>query len=123
MEESFKRLWKQFGLTANRITFELDGRVLFWDGDELSCAVVCYGVSYQTVKDKERKSFVRWIENHGGMVSERDVQSGMRRFRSSKTLAENALNDLVSLDIGSWVHVKSGSAGGRPMRVFKLKSH
>ena len=64
---------------------------------------------------------MEWIERKGGCVTVRDLSRGPRPYRGMPDLAEAALNELVSGDLGTWEFVPAGEEGGRPTSVFRLK--
>jgi len=67
--------------------------------------------------DRDQRRLLEWVEQKGGSVSTRDLQRGLRMFRTTDQ-AEAALIDLVKAETGVWESISSAT-GGRPSRVFR----
>ena len=66
----------------------------------------------------EQRKLVEWIDQRNGRVTVRQVQQGIRRFKTSEE-AEAALQELVTAGVGNWEEVPTTENGGRPTRVFQ----
>jgi hypothetical protein len=62
-----------------------------------------------------------FVDAHGGTVAVRDVIAGVRSIRDADA-AEEALQRLVDAGRGGWIARETTDAGGRPTRLFVLKS-
>jgi hypothetical protein len=62
-----------------------------------------------------------FVDAHGGTVAVRDVIAGVRSIRDADA-AEEALQRLVDAGRGEWIAKETTDAGGRPTRLFVLKS-
>jgi hypothetical protein len=89
------------------------GRYLFAHAQRI------YG-SLPTEEDSDRQELVEWVRRKGGAVTVRQLQQGIRRFRSNAEAAEAALMELVKLRCGEWADIPPDAGGGRPTRVFRL---
>jgi len=69
----------------------------------------------------ERRRLTKWIRDHGGCVTPREVQRGIRRYRGGKRTAEAALQDLVDHGYGWWFLRPPPATGGKPSRAFQLR--
>jgi len=81
-----------------------------------------YVVLDETDTDRDQRRLIEWIGRRGGKVTARDVLTGCRWLRKS-SLAESALDELVKAGYGVWVDVPAGPKGGRPTRIFVLRTH
>jgi len=81
-----------------------------------------YMMMGKSASDEITHELVTWVRQRGGEVTVRDLAySGPRRFRGEDA-ARKAL-DLLKLDgLGDWFSPSPGPRGGRPTRVFRLKS-
>ena len=59
------------------------------------------------------------VRRHGGRISVRELMQASRRYRSSSDVARAALQQLVEVGLGGWVHPSAGKAG-RPSEVFEV---
>jgi hypothetical protein len=62
-----------------------------------------------------------FVDAHGGTVTVRDVIAGVRSIRGADA-AEEALQRLVDAGRGEWIARETTDVGGRPTRLFVLKS-
>lgn len=79
-----------------------------------------YRLLAASAQDRQCNELVDWIRTRGGRCTVRQLQKGRREFRSSASLAEDALNSLVAGDHGYWAPVRPGPSGGHPTREFIL---
>jgi hypothetical protein len=74
---------------------------------------------FEETPDNERlRKLADWIAARGGTATVREVQRGIRAFRSREA-AETALGELVEAGLGIWE--MSQQDRGRPVRCFRLK--
>jgi hypothetical protein len=85
-------------------------------------AVRVYTILRETAEERECRRLVEWIEARGGSVSPRDLQRANPRRWPTSVHAEAALDGLVGQGFGEWRDTASGPNGGRPTRVFCLRS-
>jgi hypothetical protein len=81
-----------------------------------------YTILRETPEEREARKLVEFIEARGGSIFARDLQRANPRRWPSSTHAEVALDGLVQGGLGDWREYPCGSAGGRPSRVFCLRS-
>ena len=81
-----------------------------------------YAMLDETDTDRDQRRLLEWIEGKGGKVTVREVQRGYWRLRNSGA-AEAALDELVKAGYGTWTYAPAGSKGGRPSRIFVMRSH
>ncbi len=72
-------------------------------------------------EDRDRHRLLEWIDRRGGIVTVRDLTHGCWEYRGHSEAARAALDELVKLGVGCWVHPATKPAGGRPPEKFKLK--
>ena len=82
-------------------------------------ALRCYGLLGQTEDDREQAELMKWIRQHGGRCTARELARGPRQYRALDD-AHAALVDLAKAGMGRWETVPSGQRGGRSTRVFVL---
>lgn len=70
--------------------------------------------------DPPRRRLLEWILHKGGTVTVRDVQRGMRCYKTT-TEAEAALTELVDAGDGHWVVTPRGRSG-QPTRRFRASA-
>ena len=80
-----------------------------------------YAMLDETDADRDQRRLLEWIESKGGKVTVREVQRGYWRLRNSGA-AEAALDELVKAGYGTWSYAPAGSKGGRPSRMFVMRS-
>ena len=80
-----------------------------------------YAMLDETDTDRDQRRLLEWIESKGGKVTIREVQRGYWRLRKPSA-AEAALDELVKAGYGTWTYAKASPKGGRPSRVFVLRS-
>ena len=80
-----------------------------------------YAMLDETDADRDQRRLLEWIESKGGKVTVREVQMGYWRLRKSGA-AEAALDELVKAGYGTWTYAKTSPKGGRPSRIFVLRS-
>jgi hypothetical protein len=85
-------------------------------------AVRVYTILRETNEERDCRRLVEFIEARGGSVYPRDLQRANARRWPSSDDAEAALEGLAKTGIGEWREVQPGPAGGRPTRLFCLKS-
>ncbi len=82
-----------------------------------------YGRLAMSEEDRERQQLTDYIRAHGGAISVRDLQRGRRRY-GNHDAAQSALDELVSLGLGTWRDIRpadaNGNTRGRPTRVLQL---
>lgn len=71
---------------------------------------------------RERSDLISVIQEHGGTITIRQLQSARRSLYPKSDDAELALNDLVKSQLGTWENIPSGDSGGRPTRAFSLRA-
>jgi hypothetical protein len=67
---------------------------------------------------RDQRELVEWIERRGGIVTPRDLQRNLQRFRGLSEIAESALDKLVKAKRGEWRLITE--TGGGPRREFIL---
>jgi hypothetical protein len=88
-----------------------------WFGNE---ARRVYGLFGESQQDREQRELIELVRRKRGNMSVRDLmQSACSRYGNARD-AESELDKLVKAGLGKWVHVPSGSLGGRPTRRFQL---
>ena len=78
-----------------------------------------YALLTESDDDKRNRELLDWVTRRGGSATVRDVQQGMRQYKSAES-AEQALARLVVAGHGRWQPVPSGPNGGRPTQRFIL---
>jgi len=81
-----------------------------------------YALLDESDEDREQRRVIEWIECRGGCTTARDLAHGPRRFRGQPDEAEAFLEGLVRADAGAWEFLTPSDQGGRPTRLFRLKS-
>jgi hypothetical protein len=71
---------------------------------------------------KMQNDLIEWITAQGGKTTARDLQRAKPNRFTQAAVAESALQELVALEIGNWENKQSGPNGGKPTRVFVLRS-
>jgi hypothetical protein len=73
---------------------------------------------HESEKDRHPRELLEWIAGHGGRVTVRDVQRGLRRYRDNPAQAEIDLQALVDNGDGNWESIRAGARGGQPTSQF-----
>ncbi|MCE9556747.1 MAG: DUF3987 domain-containing protein [Planctomycetes bacterium] len=81
-----------------------------------------YGLLGEDDGQRERRELLAWIRSKGGRVTVRDLAHGPRPYRGDTEGAEQTLRELVKAGYGQWEPLPAGPRGGKPSRVFVLKS-
>ena len=92
-------------------------RLALWFADEV---VRVYRVLGETEEDAARRRLLEWIGARGGRVTVRELSHGPREYRGT-SVAQEALDGLVTAELGLWEELPAGPKGGRPSRVFVLR--
>lgn len=78
-----------------------------------------YRVLRETDEDRSRREVVELITRRGGTITANELRKRSRRLDTNEE-AEVVLAGLVRAGIGTWEHVPTGDAGGRPTTQFRL---
>ncbi len=87
-----------------------------WFGRE---AMRIYTILNESDEERELRRLRDWIAQRGGTTTARNVQNGLRTYRSPGA-AEAALNKLRRKGWGQWSPTSTGPKGGHPTRAFRL---
>ena len=75
----------------------------------------------QSETEEQQSKLVDWIRCKGGSVTSRELCRGQRSIKNVED-AEKELDALVKAGMGYWQDKPPGSGGGRPTRMFHLRS-
>ncbi len=89
-----------------------------WFGNE---ARRVYAILEASSEDREQQELIRWISDHGGSVSVRELARGLRTYRGQSKAAKAALDELVEAGKGQWRCPAPTVRGGRPAVRFHLR--
>ncbi len=78
-----------------------------------------YAMFAETAEQREQRGLLDWISRRGGIVTERELRKGPRKYRLTGT-AKAALEGLVAAGAGEWHWRGPGPSGGRPTYEFRL---
>lgn len=78
-----------------------------------------YAMLNESKDDETRRKLTEFIQRKGGSVTPREVQMGCRWLRQ-KDDAEQALEQLVALGLGSWQETSLSKSNERKTRQFQL---
>ncbi len=76
--------------------------------------------STETESSREIRRLIELIQSEGGSITPRQLQRRRHKYRARVELAESALQSLVDLGLGEWVHRTPTSNGGAPSHAFHL---
>jgi hypothetical protein len=84
-----------------------------------------YATLAETDDQRRTRRLVEYIRGRRGRISVNDLQRSNSRMYPNAAIAENALDALVSIKLGTWIDRPQGDDGGRPTRDFVLleKAH
>src|SRR5262249_87911 len=80
----------------------------------------CYDMLAENEEEMEQRRLIDWIRAQARPVTIRDLQRGLRMYRSSAEGAEQALNQLVQDQQAKWVPAPGSVQGGRPRQACQL---
>jgi hypothetical protein len=81
-----------------------------------------YASISETTEERDLRRLIDFISARGGEITARDLWKSNNKRYAGAPDAEATLNSLVESGLGEWIDRPAGPKGGRPTRVFKLRT-